>query len=88
MATMNISLPDEMKEWAERQTAQGRYSNASDYMRDLIRRDIRRAEGIARFQAMIDEARAAPSREITDVNAYFEEIKERNRLKLRADDAA
>ena len=39
MATMNVSLPDAMKEWVEKQTASGQYSNASDYVRDLIRRD-------------------------------------------------
>ena len=37
MATMNISLPDQMKEWVEEQVATGRYANASDLMRDLIR---------------------------------------------------
>ena len=39
MATMNISLPDQMKAWAERQADDGRFANVSDYMRDLIRRD-------------------------------------------------
>jgi antitoxin ParD1/3/4 len=39
MATMNISLPDNMKDWAESQSNSGRYSNTSDYVRDLIRRD-------------------------------------------------
>jgi antitoxin ParD1/3/4 len=39
MATMNISLPDKMKQWVEQQAKTGRYSNASDYVRDLIRRD-------------------------------------------------
>lgn len=39
MATMNISLPDPMKTWVEEQVNTGQYSNASDYMRDLIRRD-------------------------------------------------
>ncbi|WP_182356622.1 type II toxin-antitoxin system ParD family antitoxin [Komagataeibacter europaeus] len=39
MATMNVSLPDPMKEWVEAQARTGRYSNASDYVRDLIRRD-------------------------------------------------
>ena len=38
MATMNVSLPDPMKDWVEAQTRTGRYSNASDYVRDLIRR--------------------------------------------------
>jgi antitoxin ParD1/3/4 len=39
MATMNVSLPDLMKEWVEKQIKTGHYSNASDYVRDLIRRD-------------------------------------------------
>lgn len=39
MATMNVSLPDAMKDWVESQTRTGRYGNASDYVRDLIRRD-------------------------------------------------
>jgi antitoxin ParD1/3/4 len=39
MATMNVSLPDPMKEWVEDQVKTGHYSNASDYVRDLIRRD-------------------------------------------------
>jgi antitoxin ParD1/3/4 len=39
MATMNVSLPDAMNEWAEAQARSGRYSNVSDYVRDLVRRD-------------------------------------------------
>jgi antitoxin ParD1/3/4 len=37
MATMNISLPDKMREWIDQQVATGRFANASDLMRDLIR---------------------------------------------------
>ena len=37
MATMNISLPEKMGEWIDQQVASGRYANASDLMRDLIR---------------------------------------------------
>ena len=39
MATMNVSLPDQMKGWVEAQVESGQYGNASDYVRDLIRRD-------------------------------------------------
>ena len=39
MATMNVSLPDPMKDWVEDQVEGGLYSNASDYVRDLIRKD-------------------------------------------------
>lgn len=39
MATMNVSLPDLMKDWVEAKISGGQYSSASDYVRDLIRRD-------------------------------------------------
>lgn len=55
MATMNVSLPDPMKDWVEQQARSGRYSNASDYVRDLIRRDQERAAALARMQALITE---------------------------------
>lgn len=59
MATMNVSLPDAMKTWVEGQTQTGRYSNASDYVRDLIRRDQERVDKIAAMQALVDEADAS-----------------------------
>lgn len=37
MATMNISLPDKMKEWVEAQVKTGQYANVSDFVRDLLR---------------------------------------------------
>lgn len=55
MATMNVSLPDEMKSWVESRAATGRYSNASDYVRDLIRKDQERAGATAELQAAITE---------------------------------
>jgi len=56
---MNVSLPDEMKLWAEAQAQDGRYGNVSDYVRDLIRRDQERAVAIAELQALIDEGIAS-----------------------------
>ncbi|MGH7101713.1 MAG: type II toxin-antitoxin system ParD family antitoxin [Acetobacteraceae bacterium] len=44
MATMTISLPDPMKDWMEAQIKQGEYASASDYVRDLVRRDRARRE--------------------------------------------
>ena len=59
MATMNISLPDQMKAWVEAQSADGRYSNSSDYVRDLIRREQIKAEKIANMQRLVDEGLAS-----------------------------
>lgn len=55
MATMNVSLPAAMKEWVEAQTETGRYANASDYVRDLIRRDQERNNKVAAMQRFVDE---------------------------------
>jgi antitoxin ParD1/3/4 len=55
MATMNVSLPETMKAWVERQAEGGRYGNASDYIRDLIRKDQERKAAIAALQAAITE---------------------------------
>ena len=42
MQSMNISLPDPMKEFVDGQIAKGRYSSASEYVRELIRADEKR----------------------------------------------
>lgn len=42
MATMNVSLPDPMREWIDTQIKSGEYASSSDYVRDLIRQDQRR----------------------------------------------
>ena len=44
MATLNISLPDQLREWVKTQISTGQYSSASDYLRDLIRQDVRAHE--------------------------------------------
>jgi antitoxin ParD1/3/4 len=60
MAQMNISLPDKLKAWADARVAEGRYSSASDYVRDLMRRDQDAAAARARLQSAIDAGRASP----------------------------
>jgi antitoxin ParD1/3/4 len=42
MQTMNISLPDPLKEFVDHQIAEGRYSSVSEYIRELIRGDEKR----------------------------------------------
>src|SRR5271163_3156980 len=42
MQTMNISLPDPMKQYVEEQVSAGGYSSASEYVRELVRADQKR----------------------------------------------
>ena len=84
MATMNVSLPDKMKQWVEDQVQTGRYGNASDYVRDLVRRDQQRAEARDEFERLIEEGIASG---ISDMTA--EEIFAEARAEfLRENDAA
>ena len=43
MTTMNISLPDSMRAFIEQKVAQGGYSTASEYIRQLVREDQKHA---------------------------------------------
>ena len=42
MESMNISLPEPLKLFVDGQISTGRYSSASEYVRELIRADERR----------------------------------------------
>ena len=72
MATMNVSLPDQMKEWVEAQARGGKYTNSSDYVRDLIRKDQERAAKIAAMQLLVDEGLASGPAEASSIEEIFE----------------
>ena len=42
MQSMNISLPEPLKQFVDGQISTGRYSSASEYVRELIRADEKR----------------------------------------------
>lgn len=68
MATMNISLPDQMKAWIEECVQSGRYSNCSDYIRDLVRRDHMKLEELR--QALVEGENSGPSTGL-DIEAFI-----------------
>jgi antitoxin ParD1/3/4 len=51
---MNISLPDQLKDFVEEQVGSGRYSSVSEYVRDLIRDDEKR-KAQERLEALLME---------------------------------
>jgi len=76
MATMNVSLPAPMKKWVEGQTSDGRYSNASDYIRDLIRHDQRHRDMLR--LALIEGEKSGISRH--SVSSIAKQTKRRLKL--------
>lgn len=74
MVTMNVSLPEPMKDWVEAQAQTGRYSNASDYVRDLIRRDQERINKINTLQNLIREGLNSGEPQPFDRDAFLERM--------------
>jgi len=78
MATMNVSLPEIMKNWAEKQSSTGRYSNISDYVRDLIRKDQERQAAIMAIQTAIDEGINSGEAQPFDAESFKTRIRQAN----------
>ena len=81
MATMNVSLPDQMKTWIDARLEDGRFSNTSDYVRHLIRRDQERAQAIEALQQAIDEGVKSGEPEPFDFKAFKARMREQHACK-------
>jgi antitoxin ParD1/3/4 len=51
--TLNISLPEALKEQVQKRVAEGAFSNASDFVRALIRLDKQQQEKLAALRDAI-----------------------------------
>ncbi len=60
MATMNISVPDEMKAFVEAQMSQEGYASASEYLRALIR-DAQKRRAKQELEAKLLEGLQGPA---------------------------
>lgn len=79
MATMNVSLPDMMRDWVQSRIDSGQYANASDYVRDLIRRDqtdaLERDRRLSALDAAIERGLAdAQAGRVYDVDTVADEL--------------
>lgn len=66
MASMNISLPDPMRDYVQDRIERGQYASASDYVRDLIRRDQGGIEDEERWLLELD---ATITESLAEMNA-------------------
>jgi antitoxin ParD1/3/4 len=79
MATMNISLPDEMKAFIEAQMAAEGFASASEYLRGLIR-EAQRRQAKQALEAKLREAiESGPATPMTreDWNSIEQEATDR-----------
>ncbi|MFC0400372.1 type II toxin-antitoxin system ParD family antitoxin [Paraburkholderia rhizosphaerae] len=74
MSTMNISLPDSLKEYVDEQVGECGYGTSSEYVRELIRKDQDRK----RLRAMILQGATSGLAAPVD-EKYFEALRARVR---------
>ena len=71
MTTVNVSLPDDLKSFVDSRVCEGSYGSASEYVRDLIRRDQDRRQ----LRAALLEGARSPIAGPADA-AYFESLRQ------------
>ena len=64
MQSMNISLPDPLKQFVDGQIALGRYSSVSEYVRELLRADEKR-KAEEQFEAKLLEGLSSAESKLT-----------------------
>lgn len=79
MSTMNVSLPESLKEFVDNQVSARGYGSLSEYVRDLIRKD----QGRQRLRDLVLEGAASPREGVADAD-YFDTL----RVALDRQDAA
>ena len=87
MATLNISLPDQMKEFVEEQVREGDYDTTSEYFSTLVREQQKRKaeerlEGLL-LQGLARDASTLKQQDWDDLRAELE-----HRLDNRESEAA
>ena len=67
MATtsMNVSLPDGLKDYVKERVAEGDYSTPSDFVRDLIRADMQRRGRQKLEQMLLEGIASGEAEEVT-----------------------
>ncbi|NQT36305.1 MAG: type II toxin-antitoxin system ParD family antitoxin [Planctomycetes bacterium] len=66
MDTMNIALPENMKQFVQEQAAAGGYSSVSEYVRDLIRTDQKETARAALEAEVLKGLHSGESSPMTD----------------------
>jgi antitoxin ParD1/3/4 len=79
MTTMNISLPDALKDFVDQQVSTAGYGTSSEYVRELIRRDQDRLQ----LRRLLLDGAQSPSTGLADAD-YFDSLRSGIKKRLAA----
>lgn len=78
--TMTVSLPPALRDWVEKSVASGIYANASEYVRELIRRDVR-SERARIDRALVAGIESGPGESADD--AWWESLRRESQQRTK-----
>lgn len=86
MQTMNISLPDPMKQFVDEQVSTGQYSSVSEYIRELVRADQKRKAKEQLEETLLEALRSGDPEVVTP--EYWQTLREEALERVNARKAA
>lgn len=82
ITTMNISLPTSYRDFIQKRMEKGGFTNASEYIRHLIRQDHKAAESERLDELLLEGLNSGPAKPFTE--ADWKQLRER--IHARADE--
>ena len=85
MASLNISMPDELRDFVTRRTKQTNHATPTEYIRSLVREDLKRAEQEKLEELLLQGLDSGKPMVVKDTDEYFGKKKRAllARMKLR-----
>jgi antitoxin ParD1/3/4 len=76
MASLNISMPDELRDFVARRTKQTNHATPTEYIRSLVREDQKRADQERLEKLLLQGLDSGKPLTINDIDGYFEKKKQ------------
>ncbi|CAG1003827.1 Antitoxin ParD4 [Phycisphaerales bacterium] len=80
LTSMNVSLPESMREFVRARMAKKGFANASEYVRQLIRDDLREAEEERIDKLLLEGLHSGPGTPVTP--KFWDDLKKRVKARI------
>lgn len=76
MASLNISMPDDLRDFVEKRTKDSSYATPTEYIRSLVREDQKRAEREKLERLLLAGLQSGDPIEVSDLESYISSKKQ------------
>lgn len=76
MASLNISMPDDLREFVNQRTRQTQHATPTEYIRSLVREDQKRADREKLQKLLLEGLEGGEPIDVADIDDYFSRKKQ------------